>query len=274
MRTHSIGAKNKPIVLDNQFRPADYPLEHRSFVIVVVGRNNGAWVSKTLHSVFSQNYTHYRLVYIDDASDDGSFDLAKDLINANLSGATLVKNEESLGTLANLVRAIQSCQDEEIVVVLNGEDWLAHEWVLQRLNAYYANPDLWMTYGQAVSFPSFQPGPCRPFLLQDLKEGGFRSHPFVSSHLKTFYAALFNRINETDLIYQGQFLAAATDAAYMIPMLEMAKEHFQFIPEVFYISNQEALFREDMEGNLRCEKFVRSLQPYPSLASLQLNGAK
>jgi len=271
MRAHSIGAKNESVVLDNQFRPTDYPLEYCPFVIVIVGKNNGAWVSKTLSSVFSQNYTPYRLIYIDDASDDGSFDLAKDLINANLSGATLVKNGETLGTLANLVRAIQSCQDEEIVVVLNGEDCLAHEWVLSRLNAYYANPDLWMTYGQSVSFPTFEPGSSRPFLVQDLKEGGFRSHPFVSSHLKTFYAALFNRINETDLIYQGQFLMAASDAAYMIPMLEMAKEHFQFIPEVLYISNQEALFREDREGNLRCEKFVRSLQPYPALVSL---GAK
>jgi hypothetical protein len=65
-----------------EFRPTPYPLENRPFRIVIVGRNNGANLEKTLQSVFLQNYENFRILYIDDASDDGSGDLARDLMTA------------------------------------------------------------------------------------------------------------------------------------------------------------------------------------------------
>jgi glycosyltransferase involved in cell wall biosynthesis len=139
-----------------RFQPTQFPLKNRPFAVVVVGRDNGAVVAKTLASIFNQNYENYRVVYVDDASSDGSFDLVKDLVydGGRYIQVELVQNEQRLGVLASLVKAVKACADEEIVVVVGGEDWLAHEWVLQRLNAYYDNPDLWMTYGQYCEFPS------------------------------------------------------------------------------------------------------------------------
>ena len=144
------------------FKPIPFPLKNLPFTFVIVGVNNGASVAKTLDSVFSQNYENYRLIYIDDASDDGSFELVRDLIfdSGHLGRVTLVQNEKRLGKLANICRALQTCEDPEIVVVLEGEDWLAHEWVLQKLNTYYADSDLWMTYGQYRDFPTYQLGIC------------------------------------------------------------------------------------------------------------------
>lgn len=258
-------------ILGNGFQPTKFPLENRSFTIVVCGYNNGANVQKTLESIFSQNYEKFRVIYIDDASNDGSFELARDLIygSEKLAEITLVRNEERLGDLANLVRAVQVCPDEEIIAVVDGKDWLAHEWVLSELNRYYANPDLWLTYGQSVDYPSLSEGISRPFRQKDL-EGGFRNHPFIASHLKTFYAALFKKIPEADFIFQGSHLPAAAEWAYMIPMLEMAEEHFQFIPEVMYICNQQVPSTEDRELQVRCERFIRSLNPRESLSSLPL----
>lgn len=243
-------------------KPSNLTLKNLPFTIVIVGVNNGASVEKTLSSVFSQNYENYRIVYIDDASDDGSFDLARDLIydSGHLGRVTLARNEERLGILANLFRAVQLLDDGEIVVVLQGEDWLAHEWVLQRLNAYYADPDVWITYGQYRDFPNYQLGPCRPFVC--------RSQPFAASHLKTFYAALFKKVRESDFISAGRFLPACSEMAYMIPMLELAGAHSQFIPEVLYIANRQTNYKEDRELQMRCEKFIRALDPYPPLANL------
>ncbi len=259
--------KKKPreTCLRARFQPAPFALKNRSFAIVIIGVNNGATVAKTLASVFSQNYDNYRVIYIDDASDDGSFDLVRDLIydSDHLGIVTLVQNDERLGDLANLFRAVQACRDDEIAVVLQGEDWLAHEWVLQRLNAYYADPDLWLTFGQYREFPTYQLGIC-----QECKEDKLRAQPFTASHLKTFYVALFKKIRETDFIYSGKFLPACADLAYMIPMLEMAKNHFYFIPEILYICNRQAASQEDQEMRMRCEKLIRSLDSYPELASL------
>lgn len=257
-----------PRVSEGAFRPTPFPLKEHLFTIVIVGQNNGASVAKTLASVFSQVYESYKVIYIDDGSKDGSFDLARDLIyeSEHLSKVTLVSNPERLGTLANICRAVQSCSDEEIVVVLHGEDWLAHEWVLQTLNRYYADPDLWITYGQYRDFPTYQLGISHP-----VAQKNWRKEPFTASHLKTFYAGLFKKVRESDFIYTGKHLPACAELAYMIPMLEMAKDHSHFIDEILYIHNRQVVKKEEREELLRSEKWIRSLDPYPPLVSLKVH---
>lgn len=200
-----------------------YVLKNRPFVIVVVGRNNGAYIEKTLSSVFSQTYEHVRLIYVDDASDDGSFDVAKDIVQTSnhLDHVTLVRNEEPLGDLASIRRAALLCSDEEIIVLLDGEDWLAHEWVLQRLNIYYDDPNLWMSLSQGVEFPNYQPAPV-PDLQGEVQE------KMEQVHLKSFYASLFKKL--PDWVF-----ADHCEISYMAPMLEIAQDHSLFIPEVLYV---------------------------------------
>ena len=170
--------------------------------------------------------------------------------------------------MANLVRAVQVCKDHEIIVALHDQDWLAHEWVLDRLNRYYADPDLWLTYGQYREFPSYHLGNARNYQQSEWKT--IRQSPMVSNHLPTFYAALFKRIKESDLFFQGAFLADGGELAMMLPMLEMAQDHFQFIPEVLSISNQRGFCLENRDSTVRCERYTRSLKSYLPLTSLFL----
>ncbi len=246
------------------FAPASFALKNRSFTIVIVGYNNGGYVEKTLASVFSLAYENFRVIYIDDASDDGSFDIARDCIydSDHLTHVTLVRNEQHLGVLANIYRAVIACPDDEIIVLLNGEDWLAHEWVLQRLNAYYDDPDLWMALAQAIHYPSYDLAK-----MPDLKGG--RNQKGVECHLKSFYASLFKKVRESDFVQGDSFLPSCIEMAYMTPMLEMAEAHFAFIPEVLCVHNGEALKEVDRERVSRCEKYIRSLEPYSPITALQ-----
>ncbi len=254
--------------LDHGFRASAFPLESRSFVFVICGYNNGAFIEKTLSSVFAQAYDFYRVIYIDDGSTDGSFEAARDAIysSGQMLRTTIVRNEERLGQLANLVRAVDVCENQEIVVVLNGEDWLAHEWVLSRLNQYYSDSDLWLTYGQYCEFPSYKTGAARSYRKAEWKE--LREAPFAAGHLQTFYASLFRRISEADLTQHGTFFPAASDLAVMLPMLEMAGDHFQFLPEILYVVNRHAVVQIDPEMQARCEREIRSFKPYQPLISL------
>lgn len=253
---------------EERFKPASFPLKNHPFAILIVGANNGAFVAKTLSSVLSQNYDAYKVIYIDDASDDGSFEVAKDYIyeSDQFSKVTLVRNEEKLGVLANLYRAVQTLSDEEIVVVLQGEDWLAHEWVLQRLNAYYADPDLWIAFAKYKNFPSYE-----TVEGMELNESFLRSLPFARLQCNTFYAALFKQIKESDLVCGGDFLRAHAEMAYMMPMLEMAKNHACCIPEILYIRNLQSCYKESKESQIRAEKFIRGLDRYQPLAMLKVN---
>ena len=159
-----------------RFLPTDYPIVHRPFVLFVTARNQGAHIEKTLRSIFMQNYDNFRLVYIDDASTDGSFALVRDLVYewGYLERVTLLQNDAPLGDLANLARAVSNSLDDEIIVPIGAEGYLAHEWVLQRLNQYYADPELWLTIGAARDYPRFSPADIsfKTFYARLLKEGG------------------------------------------------------------------------------------------------------
>jgi hypothetical protein len=246
---------------DSQFRPNPYPLENLPFALIIIGRNNGASVEKTLASVFSQKYENFRIIYVDDASDDGSYDLAKELIYAShrLPQTLIHQNAKPIGALASLSEVVRSLPDEEIVVILNGEDWLAHEWVLERLNQYYDDPDLWLTYGQSSDYPTYEIGHARP-----LQENGkpIRSQPFVATNLKTFYAHLFKKIKEADFQYKGEYFQGNADLAFMLPMLEMGKGHCQCLSDVLYICNRESAPLENRELQSQNEKHIRSMRPY------------
>ncbi len=238
--------------VDARFVPNPFPVQNRFFTVVIIGRNNGGSVEKTLASVFSQNYENYRVVYIDDASDDGSFDLASDLIadSGQSMRVAYVTNEERMGELANLSRAVETCGNDEIVVLLKGEDWLAHEWVLQRLNAYYADPDLWIAAGKYCEYPSYAIG--GPIFLS----GDIRKDLSVSPHLKTFYAGLFKKVQTPEEKNLGEL-------DYMIPMLEMAGAHSFSIPEVLIIANSEGVEKSPVS-----EPLARSARAYLPLTAL------
>ena len=164
------------------FKPTPYPIQNQYFVITVVGSNNGASVEKTLRSILSQNYENFRVIYVDDASTDGSFERVQGIIHDSPQEyrVSLLQNETELGVLVNLSKISEMCSEEEIMVVVGGEDLLAHEWVLQRLNQYYADQDLWMTSGNYMEFPTFTKG-------EDPSRG-----------LKTFYASLFKNMERAE----------------------------------------------------------------------------
>lgn len=140
----------------SRFTPAPFPPQQRPFVLFFSGRNNGAYVETTLRSGFAQLYDRFRIVYVDEGSTDGSDRLAQELLEGK---GTFLRNEVPQGEEANIQRVAALCEPEEILVIPGGDDLLAHEWVLQRLNAYFAPRELWVAYGKALELPHYQPCP-------------------------------------------------------------------------------------------------------------------
>ncbi len=251
--------------------------EDKKFLIVIPSYNNEPFVEKNLDSVFKQQYSNYRVIYIDDASSDETYQRAYDLIRQyhKENQVTLIRNPENHKALYNLYYAIHSASSEEIVVLLDGDDWFAHTKVLPLLNQYYNDPNVWLTYGQYMTYPNYSKGLCRRPFFNSLQRGSVRSkEPFsgegewIYSHLRTFYAGLFQRIPLNDLLYQGSFYSSAWDLAIMMPMLEMAREHAVFIPDVLYIYNRETPLNDDklrLEEQMNFNRHIRKLPAYARL---------
>ncbi len=252
-----------------------YAGTNSNFVIVVPSFNNASFYERNLESIFQQSYPNFRVIYIDDASTDGTCELVKNWIekHGHQEKVTLICNDENKGGLANIFLACHSCKANEIVCLVDGDDFLAHKEVLKTLSSYYANKDVWMTYGQFEHFPSGKLGLCAPFEPSELREQLTRELPWRSSHLKTFYAGLFHLIKEEDLKFAGSFFSSATDLAIMYPMLDMATNHAVFIPEILYCYNNQNPISHHRIRHVKQRFFkevIKAKQKYPALIHLPL----
>ncbi len=239
----------------------------KKLTVVIPSYNNAQWYKKNLDSVFSQNYHNYSVIYIDDYSSDGTTELVANYIKERQQEhrARLICNKQRQGATAN--RYLGSCMadDNAIVLVLDGDDWLAHNNVFQKINDAYADGRTWLTYGQFRRYPSGIKGQC----IKLAQDTDFRMmDKWYTSHLRTYYAWLFKKIKQTDLMHQDAFIDVAGDVAEMLPMLEMARGHIQFIPDILYIYNQATPFNDvklKYEAQTTMTIYLQRQQPYKQL---------
>lgn len=216
-------------------------LENKRFVIGVASYNNERFFKKNLDSIFSQNYCNYRVIYSDDASTDNTLECIHDYITSKglEDRITLRHNSINRGAMYNHYKMVHMCEDDEIYVSLDGDDWFAHKEVLSKINRVYQNEDVWVTYGNEMLLDG-RLGLDRSLNFSDLRRGGHRSLPYCYAPPRTFYASLFKRIPVS--YFQdngGQFFDTSCDVAYMFPILDQARDHAYFIDQIFYIYNND-----------------------------------
>ncbi len=226
------------------------PTKNKQFIIMIASYNNKKWYKLNLSSIFNQTYKCYRIIYIDDNSSDQTGDLVKKYIlkHGFQTKTILIKNKSQHGALENIYNAIHKhCKDNDIIVIVDGDDWLAHPNVLSYLNKIYSDPNVWMTYGQAICYPRDTIHNACQIPTKIIKKNSFRKCDWVKTlksywpadHLRTFYTWLFKKIKKEDLQHENKFFTAATDVAAMVPMLEMAGTHSKFISDILYVYNQK-----------------------------------
>lgn len=247
--------------------------ENTHFVVVIPSFNNGQWVSRNFRSALDQEYTNCSFIFINDASTDSTGLLAAQCArNYPERTITIINNTSRCGALENIYRAVHSCSDRSVIVTLDGDDWFASAQVLARLNREYMDTSVWMTYGQYLKWPHNHLGGSHQVPAEVIQDNSFRDHEWCTSHLRTFYAGLFKKIKQDDLIYEGAtFFPAAWDLAFMIPMLEMAGKHSRFIDEILYIynlTNPISDHRINVGVTGVCANIIRSKSRYTPLPEL------
>lgn len=241
----------------------------KPLVIITASYNNAQWCQKYFVSVAEQRYENWTLIYIDDASTDGTFasimQLAQDYHLEHK--ITLVNNATRKGHLCNQYRAIHSCPANSIIVILDGDDWLAHEHVFETINSAYDDETIWLTYGQFWYWKKNKKGFCRPIPPDIIKTNAIREISWRTTHLRTFYAGLFQQIKLEDLSYKNSFFPYCADVATMFAMIEMAGTHIKFIAKVLYIYNDDnpLSYHHDPTPQRELEAYIRTLPRYQPL---------
>ena len=241
-------------------------------MVVIPSYNNAACYEQNLNSVLTQKYTNFRVIYIDDASTDGTGTLVKRYLNENDTKhrVTFIQNRKRVGACANKYKGAWLCNPKEIFVDLDGDDWLSNENVLAHLNRVYSDPDVWVTYGQFIYFPCETPGWAAQVPDEIIARNEFREYSWVTTALRTFYAGLFQKIKKEDLLINGEFFPMAGDLAFMLPIVEMSGWHSRFIPEVLYVYNVTTMMNDivkDRDYQLRLGWVIRERKRYLPIES-------
>jgi glycosyltransferase involved in cell wall biosynthesis len=204
-------------------------------IILTTFYNAEDYIEKCVGSILGQNFSDFKCYLIDDMSTDSSVDKIKNMIEGDDRFSLIINTEKKYKTL-NFVDVLkdENISDDEIVVEIDGDDWLPSSSVLSRINNAYSDDKVWITNG-SFKYASGQMG----FSSQQINFDNLRFERFTASHLRTWKVFLWRKIkNEDHKDSQGNYLTINADLAYMLPMLEMAgSEHYKFLPEVNLIYN-------------------------------------
>ncbi len=215
---------------------------------ICCGYNCQTWVEHSIATMLGQQYQNFRIICIDAMSTDGTYEKLKKIEEYHKDKITVVRNDTRKYQVENTLNAVKMADDCDVMVTVDLDDWLPRNDVLDILNSHYNNSDIWMTYGTYCHYPYQDVSSLYHEYPEEVKKNGtFKKYPrWLASHLRTFRRNLFLRINDNDLRdASGNYIDMAGDAAFMYPMLEMARERSCYIKDIMYVYNKTNPLSED-----------------------------
>jgi glycosyltransferase involved in cell wall biosynthesis len=248
------------------------------FIVVIPVYNGEQTIDHCIDSVRKQEYSNYDFIVIDDCSTDETY---KEICRY---GAKVIRNTSRKGSAtANIIRGIRemSKDSDDIIVIVDGDDYLKDNYVLKYLNEIYVE-GVWLTYGQYESISGRFNNICQPLnRIHTCKPNGQKTIISVepseyrtcgvwcTSHLKTFKRWLFDRIDNRDLRNEtGEYFKTCCDVCLMFPMIEMAGSHIKFVDKILYVYNDITNNYNDKERakeNLRNFRYLQKKQRYKEI---------
>ena len=253
--------------------------KNNKFVIITPSYNNEEWVEPNLASMLNQTYTNWRTIYINDCSTDNTLEKVNSIVK-NDKRFTIISNKKNQGATYNYINFLDQIDDNEIIIHLDGDDWLINEVVLEKLNQYYNDNDVWMTYGGFVCWDGnetkvgYPQNTEYPEFVHNYKL--YRKDIWRASHLRTYKAKLFKNIDIEDFTstIDNKLFWHASDLAWAYPCLEMCgKDKIGVVDFYTHVYNQtpdnqvRTKERESVDNSI-FENEIRTKPIYKQLDSL------
>ena len=243
--------------------------------LVIAMYNVAHAIERNVEGVKSQTFRNFQCILIDDISTDDTVELARKAIGDD-ERFRLIVNEDKKYKTRNVVEGIEmaGADDEDVIVLLDGDDELASERALQIVADTYARDDCWMTYGSYAHPDGSRNWTSRPYDEKVIRLNTFRKVRWLASHLKTFKYKLWKQLKpDIFMITQeecrrarwrallqlkirawwnwrnikasdlhdatGRYIRRVDDKAFTYAMLEMSGPRVSFIEDILYIYHYE-----------------------------------
>lgn len=230
--------------------------------IITPSYNNEHWVEYNIASILNQTYKNYEVLYINDASTDTTYEKVASIVG-DLQNWKIINNDTNKGATHNYFeyRERYLTNDDDIVIHLDGDDWLYDELVLEKLNNFYNQHDCWMTYGGFIVWNGFETESNLPYPQSTNFDDFIHKHKFYrrdiwrTSHMRTYRSFLFKSLplDAVRSLIDNNYYWHASDLAFQFPFLEMCpKDKIKLIDFYAYVynhSNVNQLRTHEREAN-------------------------
>src|ERR1035437_841743 len=224
-------------------------------IILTTLYNAEEYIEKCIGSIMGQTHTDFKCYITDDISTDNSVKLIKEMIQLD-DRFILIKNNVKFyqpGNYDQVIRNNPDIDDNEVIVEIDGDDWLSNAKTLELVDSIYKDQNIWITNG-SFRYANGQFG----FSSKQKINENLRSAEMTCSHLRTWRAFLWRNIKQEDLKDEtGTYWSVTGDLAFMFPMLEMAgDEHYHFIKDITYIYNGDNPRSEEHTSELQSRQYL------------------
>jgi glycosyltransferase involved in cell wall biosynthesis len=156
----------------------------------------------------------------------------------------------NVGATRNIVEAIRSrrMEPEDVVLLVDGDDRLAHPGVIGRLRRIYSDR-VEVAYGSYTAEPP-NPGcpKVKPYPVSVLRKGTVRAFTKKNgawfNHPLSFRRRIFDAIDQDEFERDGEWLRYGYDMTLMMPALELAGTRVAYCSDVLYVYTSD---REDSD---------------------------
>ena len=212
---------------------------------------------------------------LDDKSTDDSIDVISTIIGDDDRFHLITNNVNVGSSLENFIKGFDYINpaDDDIIVRLDGDDWLSSVFVLEYLSQIYDDSGCWVTYGTYQSYPDGLLGDHQCVEIPDEvhENNSYRDGPHVYSHLRTHKSFLLKNVNRDSLKYPGSdnYFREAEDIAHMFPLIEMSgKDRIYRVDDILLILNRDnpnSVASKGINKQKETENIIRSMGKYKRL---------
>jgi len=212
-----------------------YDIELRFIIFIPYCDVYKRFIDKCLKSINNQLYSNYEVVIVNDGSKERGF--IEKLVEGNPK-YTLIHCETNNGPASSKWVFLNHIQQNgskyspnDIIIVIDGDDYLNGTDVFSIINRTYQQHKCWMTYGNADG------NYCNTNSITDIPNDweNIRHKEWIYNHPRTFKVALALTFNESDFKIDGAWLTKGTDRPLIYNCIELAgKSRCKSIKNVLY----------------------------------------